>query len=507
MPGAIAGFGATDLIGEYAADLFVADDTLAARALFHRAARGRAMPPLLARLRHVDGTESVVRVSARRSSRTTEVRIRACSTSESDAFYAGAEDRARFDALTGLPNRILFLERVSAALETGAQTLALIDVDRVRRLAAAIGGRTADHVIVEIADRFVALAGASGVVGVAGGQFAVLVPCDPHPNTVTALVARFRAAIGAPFETLGDDIVLGTCVGIASSTSGAEILLMQAEIALAQAMSLGSEREAVFDPAFRLRTVRRIDLQSDLSRAVVRDELRLDFQPIIELETGALAGYEALVRWRHPVRGVLAPRDFLRVAQECAAGADIDDWVLHEACSQGARSVESGSPATVSVNTAPERFAAAGFAGRVERALAATGFDAARLIIEITETSILTDGRAARDTIAALHSLGIRVALDDYGTGYSSLADVAELPIDELKIDRAFVAGLGTNRASTAVVRAIVELGHTLGITVAAEGVETPAQAAALRRLRCPLGQGFLFGRPAPSATLVGGRR
>ncbi|MCU1468297.1 MAG: putative diguanylate cyclase/phosphodiesterase with sensor [Actinomycetia bacterium] len=244
-------------------------------------------------------------------------------------------------------------------------------------------------------------------------------------------------------------------------------------------------------------------LQADLERAVVDHELRLDYQPIVELETAAIVGYEALVRWEHPIRGRLPPRDFLGIAQRSEAGAAIDGWVLLEACREAAGWSRSGAAATICINVAPERFAAPRFVERLTAALDMTGLDPSRLMLEITEWTVLVDVDAAQHTLAGLRSLGVRVALDDYGTGYSSLANVAALAVDELKIDISFVAGLGSDRARTAIVRAIVGLGEALDLTVVAEGVESADQAFALRALGCEYGQGFHFGRPTPEPALV----
>ncbi len=247
---------------------------------------------------------------------------------------------------------------------------------------------------------------------------------------------------------------------------------------------------------------RSIGLQSDLTRAVSGNELRLDFQPIVALETEAVVGYEALVRWQHPARGRLAPADFLALAQCSDVGAEIDDWVLVEGCRQGATWAGAGYPTSINVNVTPARFAAAGFVDRVEHAIRLTGIEPARLVVEITEWSILGDVGAARATLEDLNAIGVRVALDDFGTGYSSLADMAELPVDELKIDASFVAGLGFDRVRTAIVRAIVGLGSELDIIVVAEGVEDSSRAFALRALGCEFGQGFHFGRPEPGSAL-----
>ncbi|HEV7524895.1 MAG TPA: EAL domain-containing protein [Acidimicrobiia bacterium] len=504
-PGAVESYGlrTPNVVGEYASDLFVADDVLSARALLHRASRGGATTPILLRMRRVDGAELVVRVSAHISDRSIQVRIREGDATERNIFYAASSRRARFDPLTGLPNRLLLLERAGASLASGPQTLVLIDVDRFRHLVTALGPRVGDRILVEIGDRLVSAMGANGLVGLSGGQFAVLVPDDSTMTAIPSLIARVRAAICAPLVANGEAIVFDACLGIATSDADAEALFADAEVAVAQAKSLGPAHDAIFDPAFRRRAVRQIELQSDLSRAVAGKELRLDYQPIVQLDTDEVVGYEALVRWQHPSRGRLAPSEFLGIAQRSGAGAAIDDWVLTEACRQAARWAQSGHPTTICVNVAPERFALEGFVERVECALNVTGLDPAQLVVEITEWSILADVTAARHTLGALKALGVRVALDDFGTGYSSLSDIAALAVDELKIDTSFVAGLGSDRARTAIVRAIVGLGHALDIAVVAEGIESAAQAFALRALGCEFGQGFHFGRPASQPTLV----
>ena len=498
-PGAAdaCGLRTSEVIGEYASDLFVADDVLSARALLHRAARGDAASPILLRLRRVDGEEVVVRVSACAMNDTVNMRICEGDATERAGFVAGSAERARLDPLTGLPNRLLLSEHADAAIKSCTQTLALIDVDRFRHFVSALGTRFTDRILVEIADRLVAAIGPSGFVGWSSGQFAVIVPIRPTSAAIASLIARIRAAIGEPLVARGEAIELSACLGIATSTVDAESLFSDAEVALAQAKSMGPAHDVIFDPAFRLRAVRRLELQGELSRAISDQELRLYYQPIVALEDDTVVAYEALVRWQHPVRGKLEPCDFLGIAQASGAGAAIDDWVLTEACRQGSSWARAGSPTTVCVNVTPDRFAVPGFAHHVERALTDSGFDPELLMIEITECNTLGDIGAARDTLESLKELGVRVALDDYGTGYSSLADVAALQVDELKIDISFVAGLGSDRALTAIVHAIVGLGHALGIPVVAEGVETTAQAFALRALGCEFGQGFLFGHPS----------
>jgi diguanylate cyclase (GGDEF)-like protein len=500
-PGALGFLGrrASDIEGKNACDLFVGDDALSALALLHRANRDGTLEAAELRMQTSDDGDTVVRLTARGNHDVLSVRIRECRDGERDAFHKGAGARSYFDPLTGLPNRLLLLERAWSALAKSPHALVLVDIDRFRHLVTMLGRHVGDRILVELADRLVAASGPQGIVGLSGGQFALLVPGAPDDDTPEELLAQVQQTIRAPLVANGEGIELSACLGvaIANTTDDVDEWFADAEVALAQAKSLGPAGHAIFEPGPRSRAVRQIELEAELGNAVFNNELRLDFQPIVELVDDTVVGYEALVRWQHPSRGLLAPKDFLGTAQRTSAGAAIDDWVLLEACRRGAQHAEQGVTTAVSVNVTPERFATGGLVGRVERALATTGFDARRLVIEITEWSLL-DAASAAETLAALNALGVRVALDDYGTGYSSLADLADLEVDEIKIDMSFVAGLGSDRTRTAIVHAIIGLGHALGIAIVAEGVETEAQAFSLRALGCDFAQGFHFGHPAP---------
>ncbi|MDQ1476172.1 MAG: hypothetical protein QOE62_1401 [Actinomycetota bacterium] len=489
---------ASTVVGLSASDLFVGEDALSARALFHRATRCRTTAPMLLRMRTGTDAEVVVRVTAAPSDVGAGICIDDCDAAELHRFRECSHERTAFDPLTGLPKLRSMLERA----RNEGHVLALVDLDRFHELLVALGPRGSDAVLVEIGDRLVAVVGDLGVVGVSGPRFAILLPPPPLPDMMSNLVAQVHAAIAEPMTTQADAIELSACLGLAYS-SEADALIVDAEVALAQAKSLGPGSDANFQPAFRRRARHEARLRTDLTRAVVDGELRLDYQPIVSLETAAIVGYEALVRWEHPIRGLLAPGDFLGIAQRGAAGAAIDDWVLIEACREAAGWSRSGPAASICVNVAPDRFAAPGFVERLTDALDTTGLDPSRLMLEITEWSVLVDVDAARHTLAGLRSLGVRVALDDYGTGYSSLANVAALAVDELKIDISFVAGLGFDRVRTAIVCTILGLGDALDITVVAEGVENAEQASALRALGCEYGQGFHFGRPTPAPALV----
>lgn len=493
------------VIGEYASDLFVGDDVLTARALVHRATHWRPTAPALLQFRGAEPNDTVVAVSAVATMGGAAVRIRDCDGRELTAFHEGSGARARLDPLTGLPNTPAMLDRTRHALATAPHALVLVDLDRFRDLLTAFGPRAADSARVEIGDRLVAAVGGAANIGFSGTHFIVLAPLATGRTGVGELIAKLHAVIGEPIIAPAGVIDLTACTGLALSPvpdprSGrrAEEMFADAEVALAQAKAAGPGHDAVFDPAFRRRAVRKAALQTELSRAVDGNELRLDFQPIVQMQSADIVGYEALVRWQHPHRGLLAPRAFLGFAQRSSVGADIDDWVLREACRQAAEWTSIHTASTICVNVAPERFVTPGFVDRVVDVVEASGLEPSRLLLEITEWSVLADLDAARRTTNALGAFGARVALDDYGTGYASLANVATMPVDELKIDVSFTAGLGSDRARTAIVRAIVGLGNALDITVVAEGVESADQAFALQALGCEYGQGFHFGRPTP---------
>ncbi len=500
QPGALqlVGRRVSDVEGQNVCELFVGDDALSALALIHRANRDGLVAAAELRMQADDDHETVVRVSARRNHDGVSLLIRECADREQRAFHQSAGARTRFDPLTGLPNRLLLAQLAGRALESTTHALVLVDLDRFRHLVTVLGAGAGDRILVELADRLVAASGTDGIVGRSGGQFALLTPGDRNQRELETLLARVQDAIRAPLAANGEGIELSACLGLAtaSPTRHVDEWFADAEVALAHAKTLGPGRHAIFHPGFGRRAEHQLELESDLCSAVADNELRLDFQPIVELVSASVVGYEALVRWHHPSLGLLAPKDFLGIAQRTGAGAAIDDWVLIEACRRGAQDAES-TTSTISVNVTPERFAMGGLVERVERALAMTGLDAKRLVLEITEWSLF-DAASATDTLARLNRIGVRVALDDYGTGYSSLADIAELAVDEIKIDMSFVAGLGSDRTRTAIVHAVIGLGHALGVAIVAEGVETEAQASYLRSLGCDFAQGFHFGCPAP---------
>jgi EAL domain-containing protein (putative c-di-GMP-specific phosphodiesterase class I) len=273
-----------------------------------------------------------------------------------------------------------------------------------------------------------------------------------------------------------------------------------------RAKSKGGGRCEVFDSAMRDRAVARLQLETDLRRAVEREEFRLHYQPIVSLSTGQLTGFEALIRWEHPERGLIPPDDFISVAEETAVIAPIGWWVLREACRQMRRwHIEKATDPllTISVNLSPRQFAQSQLAAEILDILGETGLAATSLKLEITETTIMESTESASAVLAELKRIGVQLAIDDFGTGYSSLSYVHRFPLDALKIDRSFITEIGTGQRRSEIVRAIVNLGHNLGLEVIAEGVETHHQLEVLRSLGCEYGQGYLFSRPIEADAAV----
>jgi EAL domain-containing protein (putative c-di-GMP-specific phosphodiesterase class I) len=329
-------------------------------------------------------------------------------------------------------------------------------------------------------------------------------------SEVTLLAERIQAELARPFLADGHEVYTGASIGIALSSTGyqqPEDLLRDADTAMYRAKAGGRGGYAVFDASMHARAVALLNLESDLRRALERHELRVHYQPVVELAGGHVVGVEALVRWRHPGRGLLSPAEFIAVAEETGLIVGIGDFVLAEACAQLRRwrdDLGSRAPAWVSVNLSPRGLARPGLAERVQALLASHGLESGSLWLEITEDTLMADAEAAVRTLNALRDTGVRLCLDDFGTGHSSLGYLHRFPIQTLKIDRSFIGGAGSGVSNLTIATSVIALAHGLGVDVIAEGVETAEQLAQLRELHCEYGQGFLFARPLPAAGLAG---
>jgi len=423
--------------------------------------------------------------------------------------------RASHDRLTGLLNRGRFTALVAAATtraRRGGTTLAVLvlNLDRFKVVNESIGHEGGDAVLCEVAQRLRLAAGSGETVGRFGADsFAILCEEVRGPDDARWIASHLLTALHPPVVLADREIRTAASVGVALGGAtrpvSAAALLREADAACSLAKARGGGTIAMFDEALRDRAHERLDVEAALLHAVSRDELRLLYQPEVELRTGRLAGFEALLRWEHPTLGLLAPKGFIQVAEESGLVVEMGHWVLAAAAEQmGAWRRRWPGLASVSmgVNVAARQLADPRLPALVATARDLAG-PGAPLCLEVTETELLASATAAQAVLARLRRDGVRVALDDLGTGYASLAYVAGLEADVLKVDRSFTAGLGRHGTHAAVVAALVSLGHSLGHTVVAEGVETPEQARLLAELGCDLAQGYLCGRPADADELV----
>jgi diguanylate cyclase (GGDEF)-like protein len=416
---------------------------------------------------------------------------------------------ALHDALTGLPNRALFLDRLALALRrnerrSGSVAVLFCDLDRFKVVNDSLGHDAGDRLLVDVAGRIAAaLRPADTVARFGGDEFTML--CEDIAGEIEAatIAQRIVDVFREPFQLDDGEVFLATSLGIAiarGTDDRAEDLIRDADAAMYRAKERGKGRYEIFDEAMRADAVARLETESALRRALERGELRLHYQPEVELASGAITGFEALLRWEHPTRGLLRPAAFIPLAEETGLIVGIGEWILQQACSEAARWAE---PLTLSVNLAPRQLAQPDLVATVRRALAETGIDAARLCLEITESAVMESGAATTAQLRALKSLGVRLAIDDFGTGFSSLAHLRRFPVDVIKIDGTFVAGLGSEPQDASIAAAVISLAHALGLTTVAEAVETDEQLGVLRQLGCDLGQGHLFARPQPPEDAV----
>jgi diguanylate cyclase (GGDEF)-like protein/PAS domain S-box-containing protein len=424
-----------------------------------------------------------------------------------------AEDTIRHqalhDSLTGLPNRALLLERlnhsVNRTVRGGAAVAVLfVDVDNFKLVNDGFGHAVGDQLLLTIAQRLQEILRPTDTVARVGGDEFVIVYEDvaSDPDAVD-LAERVLDTFTEPFRVAGREHHVSASVGVALQRGDAdpEVLVRDADAAMYLAKERGGEAFELFDAAMRDRTLRWLQTEHELRAALERDELHNVYQPLVA-STGRIAGFEALVRWEHPERGTVLPGEFIAVAEQSGLIVPIGEQVLRSACEAAVRWGRSNEADAlyVSVNLSPRQVAHPGVVESVATILDETGLAAQRLCLEITETALFDDTESALATLTRLKDLGVGLVLDDFGTGYSSLAYVKRFPIDVLKVDRSFIEGLESDPENEAIVSAVISMGHALGVTVIAEGVETRSQARQLRELGCRYSQGFLYSRPlAPS--------
>ena len=427
-----------------------------------------------------------------------------------DARTVEAVREAHHDPVTGLPNRGLFLKIFNRVLAsrggvTEPTSVLFIDLDRFKAVNDSLGHEAGDQLLAAVAGRVRGCVRASDTTARLGGdEFAVLM----HNSAVEAAVSvaeRIVAAVKEPFRISGRDVFIGASIGVAISRAAAgdsDGLLRKADMAMYRAKKDGTGRVVVYEPHMHTEALNHLNLRGDLQRALQEREFRLQYQPLVRLDTGEIAGVEALIRWHHPGRGLVSPVDFIPIAEESGLIVDIGQWVLETSAAQVAAWRRTSPELALNVNVSGHQLVHPRFAANVTRALAVAGLPSSAVTLELTESVLMSDPDAAVASLASLRELGVQLSIDDFGTGYSSLAYLRELPVDELKIDRAFIARAELTSEDLALVRTIVELGHILGLRVVAEGIENAAQLEALRRLGCSYGQGYHLCRPTDPADL-----
>ncbi len=436
---------------------------------------------------------------------------------ERRAMHEHLAHAAIHDPLTALPNRVLFMDRLHTALNRSQRhgshvAVIFMDLDRFKLVNDSMGHDGGDQVLRAVALRIQAAVRPSDTVARFGGdEFTILCEDVSDESMAMDLAGRIAASFDQPLEISGSELFVTASLGLALSSYSVEPerLLRDADTAMYRAKEQGRASIELFDERNDIWSIGRLRTGNDLHLALQRDELELHYQPFVDLATNTLVGVEALVRWQHPTRGLLLPAEFIDLAEDIGLIVPMGRWVLYEACRQAAgwRTLRGAAGKdiwrqNVSINVAPRQLASRDFTSQLAMVLDDTHMDPDGVWLEITESTLLQDPDQTITTLRALRDLGVHISIDDFGTGYSSLSYLQQLPVESLKIDQTFVEGLGRHSESSAIVKAVIGLAHSLGLACIAEGVETSTQAQAVTGLGCALAQGYLFGRPMAASQL-----
>lgn len=425
---------------------------------------------------------------------------------------------ALHDGLTGLPNRNLLAERMELAICQARSSsnyryaLLFIDLDRFKTINDSLGHLIGDRLLIEVSRLLQECLRESDIVARLGGdEFVILLDGIPDFEAAITIAERIQQQLQSPFIVEDHNIYTGASIGIVFGSSryhNATDILRDADIAMYRAKAKGKARYEIFDRAMYHETIKLIELENNLRLAVERKEFLLHYQPIICLKSNKLVGFEALIRWQHPVRGLVSPVEFIPIAEDTKLILSIGEWLLKEACQQLRRwqkkyaSIPQISSLRMSINLASQQLQEPNFIDKLDRILQETGIDGSSLRLEITESALIEPGGSVQDTLQQIRKRNIKLSIDDFGTGYSSLSYLRRFPIDNLKIDRSFIEQMNSDSENLEIVRVIITLAKTLGMDAISEGVETPQQLQQLKALGCEFGQGFLFAKPLTSKVI-----
>jgi len=499
----LSGFRSEDLLGTRLISLAHPDDFAIIEQFVAAVLRADASARADCRMRMRDGSYRMLQVTGRNllgDDAVSGLLWTGLDVTERRQLEDQLRGRAFHDPLTGLANRALFVDRLEHALATsvGGAAVLFIDLDDFKTVNDSLGHDAGDELLVLAAHRIASGLRPSDTAARFGGdEFAVLLERAGEQEAATT-AEQILTSLAAPFDIHDREVFVHASIGVAvSDGSDPTAMLRNADIAMYRAKATGKRRYDTYRSDMHADAVRRLELHADLERGLDRNEFRAHYQPIVNLESGRIVSFEALVRWQHPQRGLLTPRDFVPLAEETGLIEPLGEWILREASRQATAWRASFDPTlTLAVNLATRQVLTGTLLDIVEDALRTSGLDAECLTLELTENALFADLEAAARTLKSLRRIGVRVAIDDFGTGYSSLAYLQQFPVDVLKIDRSFVLGLLDPTRSPTLVSMIVELARNLGATTVAEGIEELGQLRRLRELGCTLGQGYLFARP-----------